>query len=60
MTLSARQLLESKGFNVKKEIEPALEARWRGLEAAKAEIDSSYLAESKIGITHIPGGERVD
>lgn len=59
MTLSARQLLENKGFKVKEEIAEALNARWKGLEAAKKTIDISYLAESKIGVTNIPGGEDI-
>lgn len=60
MTLSARQLLENKGFTVKEAHTETLEARWKALEAAKENIENRYLAETKIGITNIPGGEQFD
>lgn len=60
MSLSAREILENKGFTVKDENAEALDSRWKAMEAAKESIDIDDLAETKIGLTNIPGGEQID
>lgn len=58
--LTARQILESKGFTVNEETIDALEARWQGLQAAKKDISIDLLAENKMGMTNIAGGDEID
>lgn len=58
--LTARQILESKGFNINEETIDALEQRWKGLQAAKKEIDISYLEDNKMGLTNISRGDQID
>lgn len=58
--LTARQILESKGFKVKEENVEALEMQWKTLQAAKSAIELDYLKESKIGLTNVPGGDAID
>lgn len=58
--LSAREILQSKGFRINEDTIDALEARWQGLHAAKQAIDLDYLEENKMGITNIAGGDDLD
>lgn len=60
MSLSAREILENKGFTVKDENAEAIDSRWKAMEKMKAEIDTADLAETRIGLTNIPGGEQID
>jgi len=58
--LTARQIIESKGFKVKEENVAAIEMQWKKLQAAREQIELDYLKESKIGITNVPGGDQID
>lgn len=58
--LTARQLLETKGFKVNDAHAEALELQWKKLQEAKQAIDLSYLKENKVGLTNIPGGDRIE
>ncbi|HZW69159.1 MAG TPA: hypothetical protein VFF20_11255 [Pseudogracilibacillus sp.] len=57
--LTARQILESKGFKINEETIDGLEARWQGLNASKKEIDvDTYFAANKFGLTNVAGGDK--
>ena len=58
--LSARQILESKGFKVSDGHAEALELQWKSLQEAKDAIDLDYLKENKMGLTNVPGGDRIE
>lgn len=58
--LTARQILESKGFTINEETIEALESRWKGLQEEKKAISLNYLKENKMGMTNIAGGDKVD
>jgi len=58
--LSAREILQSKGFRINEDTIDALEARWQGLHAARQAIELTYLKENQLGITNIAGGDDID
>lgn len=57
--LTARQILESKGFKINEDTIEGLEARWQGLNESKKEIDvDTYFAANKFGLTNVVGGDQ--
>lgn len=58
--LTAREILENKGFKVSEAHADLLEHQWNSLQEAKKAIDLEYLKENKMGLTNVPGGDRID
>lgn len=58
--LTALQILENKGFKVNEAHVEALELQWKKLKEAKNAINIDYLKENKVGLTNIPGGDRIE
>lgn len=60
MSLSARDILESKGFKVKDENTDLLNNRWNAMQEAQNTIKKISLGESEIGLTNVLGGKKRD
>lgn len=60
MTLSVGQLLENKGVKVKEGHLEILEARWKGMQALRGDLEGVNIDDADIGIRNIPGGDHIE
>ena len=56
LTLSVRELLESKGIKVKENHLSILEDRWKGMQALKGNLENAQIDDADIGLRNIPRG----
>lgn len=59
MTLSVKQLLENKGIQVKSEHLELLEARWKGMQELRGDLEGVNIEDADIALRNIPGGDHI-
>ncbi|PWA06276.1 hypothetical protein DCC39_17565 [Pueribacillus theae] len=58
MKKALRKTLEDKGINVQEEHLEPLVMQWQSFQQLKRNLKNANLADSSIGLIHVPGGEQ--
>lgn len=60
MALSVKELLESRGIQVKEEHVAMLNKRWNELQQLKGNLERANIDDADISLRNIPGGDHIE
>ena len=60
LSLSIQELLKNKGIEVKETHLDVLEARWKGMQALRGDLEHVKIDDADIGVRNIPGGDHIE
>ncbi len=60
LSLSIKELLESKGIKAREKHLEILDTRWKGMADLRGDLDGVAIDDADIGMRNIPGGDHVE
>ena len=60
LSLSIQELLKNKGIEVKETHLDVLEARWKGMQTLRGDLEHVNIDDADIGVRNIPGGDHIE